>query len=465
MDGKNDEFNIDDLVSQALSNIEKQTEEIKQKNDEADPFSIENGFCLGAQPQDGKLNELKSNSGKYIKPSYDDILTVDDGEKPISDGLTLDELRAENTRRTASHAKSKTSSRKNTGEKKPHKLAKAVIWTVAIIVVSLGIAVAGLVAMIDVMGFNFENPETEWVTIPEGASTQEIAEILGEKEVIKYPFLFRVYSKLTGADGQYNYGDYELRASQGYDGIINALKEAGIQAPEVTVTIPERSTIDDIRSLFVKNNVCSEDEFDEAMNSGAYSYDFVSQIPTDKVYYRFEGYLFPNTYNFFEKTEDTDGLKNAERAIDKMLAETDKLITDEMIASAAEKGYTVHDMLTMASILELEASGSPDEMKNVAQVFYNRLNWKDQPRLLGSTPTSEYPYGNGRYDTNLHEGLPPGPLCSPSADAIKAAFEPNTEITATYFVTDSDMNFYYTNSLSEHNAIISELKSKGKWEY
>ncbi len=463
MDGKNDEFNIDELVSKALGNIEKQTDEIKQKNDEADPFSLENGFSLGAQrsEEDDDSIELSSNSGKYDSV-FDDIETVDAGEQPLTGGVSLSEMRDMKSRRNA-HAAG--SHRKGKKEKKPRKLLKTIIWTVTIIVISLGIAAAGLIAMIDVMGFNFENPETEWVTIPEGSSTQEIAEILAEKQVIKYPFIFRVYSKLTGADGQYNYGDYELRASQGYDGIISALKKAGIQAPEVTVTIPERSTVDEIRALLVKNEVCSEDEFNEAMKNGSYSYDFVSKIPNEKVYYRFEGYLSPNTYNFFKKTEDTDGVKNAERAIDKMLSQTDKIITADMKKAAKDKGYTVHEMLTMASILELEASGSPDQMSSVAQVFYNRLNWTDQPRLLGSTPTASYPYGNGRYDTNVYEGLPPGPLCSPSAAAIKAAFEPNTAVTATYFVTDKNMKFYYSNSLSEHNSIISELKSKGIWEY
>ena len=151
---------------------------------------------------------------------------------------------------------------------------------------------------------------------------------------------------------------------------------------------------------------------------------------------------------------------------DKMLNETSKHFAEEDIKLAESKGYTVHEILTMASILELEASGHESEMKNVAQVFYNRLNtWNNQPKLLGSTPTSKYPYGNGRYDTNVYEGLPPGPLCSPSADAIDAAINPNTDIKATYFVTDKTMKFYYTNSVKEHNAIIKELKSKNLWEY
>lgn len=450
-DSKND-FNIDDLVAKALGDIEQQTEDIKKKNDDADPFSIKNGFEFGNSGENSDDMELKSNSGKYER-EWDDISTVDNSEKPIEGGIALNDLRARQVQ------ESKPQRRK----KKKGGITKAVIWTLVIIFLSLGVAVSGLIMTIEVMGFNFDVNEV-WITIPQGASTKQIAEILGEKGVISSPFLFRVYSKITGADGQYNYGDYELNVS-GYDMIISKLKEPGIQAPEVTVTIPERATIDDIRELLVSNGVCSKEDFKEAMRDGTYDYDFVDQIPTDKVYYRFEGYLFPETYNFFELTEDGDGVQNAERAIDKMLYETDKRITDEMKTLAQEKGYTVHEMLTMASILELEASGSPDEMKNVAQVFYNRLAWENQPKLLGSTPTSKYPYGNGRYDTNVYEGLPPGPMCCPSEDAIIAAFYPNTDITATYFVTDKDMNFYYRDTLEEHNAIIAQLKNKGIWEY
>lgn len=453
-DNKN-EFNIDDLVSNALGNIEQQTEDIKQKNDDADPYSIENGFEFGESSEKVDEMDLKSSSGKYEKREWGDISTVDYGEKPIEGGLSLNELRVNPIK----NKKNENPRRK----KKKGGFAKAVIWTLVIIFLSLGIAVGGLAVMIEVMGFNFNVSEV-WITIPQGASTKQIAEILKEKDVINSALLFRVYSKVTGADGQYNYGDYELNVA-GYDMIITELKKPGIQAPEVTVTIPERATVDDICKLLVENDVCSEKDFKEAMRDGTYDYDFVADIPTDKVYYRFEGYLFPETYNFFIKTDDVDGVQNAERAIDKMLYETDKHITDEMKTVATEKGYTVHEMLTMASILELEASGSPDEMKNVAQVFYNRLAWEDQPKLLGSTPTSKYPYGNGRYDTNIYEGLPPGPMCCPSEDAIKAAFYPNTDITATYFVTDKDMNFYYRDTLAEHNAIIAQLKNKGIWEY
>ena len=103
---------------------------------------------------------------------------------------------------------------------------------------------------------------------------------------------------------------------------------------------------------------------------------------------------------------------------------------------AKKLGYTMHKITTMASIIELECSGYYDEMPKVSAVFYNRLNhWGDQPKMLGSSPTAEYPYGSGNYDTNKIEGLPPGPLCAPGANAIKAALNPNKDMEKIYFPT------------------------------
>ena len=104
-------------------------------------------------------------------------------------------------------------------------------------------------------------------------------------------------------------------------------------------------------------------------------------------------------------------------------------------------------------------------MPKVAAVFYNRLESPDWlgPRKLESDPTMKYPYGNGRYNTYETEGLPPGPLCAPSENAILAAASPEENFTATYFVTDNKMNFYYNNSLSAHQKTINKLKAEGKW--
>lgn len=147
-----------------------------------------------------------------------------------------------------------------------------------------------------------------------------------------------------------------------------------------------------------------------------------------------------------------------------MLSTLEEKLGSELKSSMFGGKYTFNEVMTMASLVELEAGGSPDEMANVAAVFYNRLKSKDFA-TLGSSPTRKYPHGNGRYNTYECEGLPPGPLCSPSLNSIKAAVSPTADFDYYYFVTDASMNFYYRKTLAEHNAIIAKLKAEKNWIY
>lgn len=345
--------------------------------------------------------------------------------------------------------------------KKRKGVGSAVIRIVAIFGISIILATAIIIVGADYLGIGINRGNEVVLEIEKGASTSEIAEQLKEKNAINSTILFRVYSKLMGYDGQYQYGVYSFNNELGYEELTNLLRTEGATAESVRVTIPERASIDDIIALLVENEVCTRSDFINAMDSDRYDYDFIDDLPTEEVYYRFEGYLFPDTYDFYCYD---DSAECAELAIDKMLARMDSVLTEDVKKKADEMGYSIHDILTMASIVELEASGNPEEMSSVAQVFYNRLNEWENP-LLGSSPTARYKYGKGRYDTNTNPGLPPGPYCSPSEKAIKAAVEPNTECKATYFVTDASMKFYYTYSLQEHNQIIRQLKAAKNWIY
>ena len=358
----------------------------------------------------------------------------------------------------------KNSRNRNKNNKKPKKDKRGMPTLLRILIIlciSFILAGAIIFAIVDFLGLTFSQNIDAQVENKSGYSTAQIADELHNKGVIKIPVLFRLYSKIKGADGTYQFGTYEISDSQSYDSIINTLKTPGESGETVTVTIPEGYSVRKIADLMEKKGVCSKDEFISAVKNNDYDYDFIKDIPTQSVYYRLEGYLFPDTYHFFKNTDGKSGQSCADKAVKKMLERTNQVITDDLKATAKKKGYSVHEILTMASVVELEASGYSDEMAKVAQVFYNRLRWTDQPAMLGSTPTADYP--DSRYNTNKYEGLPPGPLCSPSIEAINAALNPNTSVQADYFVTDKNMKFYYTNSLSEHNELVEKLKSEGLW--
>lgn len=369
----------------------------------------------------------------------------------IGEGFVVDTSADEET----SAAPAKKGKRKNKG------VGSALLRILIIIFVSLFLAFSIILLGAEYLGIGMNRGKEVVVDIKKGSSTRQIAEELKEVNAINSTFLFRVYSKLMGYDGEYQYGIYTFKNELGYSDLTELLRTEGAVAESVRVTIPERASIDDIIKLLVENGVCSRADFIDAMDSDRYGYDFIEALPTEQVYYRFEGYLFPDTYDFYCYD---NSVECAELAIDKMLKRMDEVLTKDLRKTARDRGYSVHEVLTMASIVELEASGNPEQMKNVAQVFYNRLSDWENP-LLGSSPTAKYKHGQGRYDTNKNPGIPPGPYCSPSAKAIEAACNPNEECKATYFVTDASMNFYYTYSLKEHNQIISKLKRENNWIY
>lgn len=364
--------------------------------------------------------------------------------------------------------------------KNKHRLLYSVLWVAIILIFascSAGIVLSGVC---DFFGISRVHKISDF-TIPENGNwgTEMIAEELYNEGVINHPFLFRVYSKLKHYDGTYQWGNYELNSEMDYGSIMWALQQ-GNTASTVQIRIPEAATVDTIIKLFEENGVCTRDQFITAMESGDYKYTWINSIPTNKVRYRFEGYLYPDTYNFYAEPS----VENAEKAIDKMLSAFNARLPknwQELVTAVGTRigksDMTLNDALAIGSILELEASGNHTEMKNVASVFYNRLTWSE-PHYLGSTPTYYYP--DNRYNTNAgpmtvenedgtdktypagSEGIPPGPQCSVTESAILACLEPS-DTNYTYFVTDIDMKFYYNKSYTAHLNTIASLRRNGKW--
>ena len=256
------------------------------------------------------------------------------------------------------------------------------------------------------------------------------------------------------------------------------LMNDGAKAESVKVTIPEGTGINDytknvngedvvvkgIATILEEKGVCSKSDFLYALNEIAFDTELLKNCNVGKTYYSLEGYLFPDTYDFYAY----DSEECAQMVVEKMIAQTENKITDDMYKRADEMGYTMNEILTMASIIQMESGQNSDEMANVAAIFYNRLD-SDDFGTLGSSPTCYYGESfkndDGRYDTYKVTGLPPGPLCSPGIDAIKAALYPAEKDGYFYFVTDSEGNFYYHKTMAEQNATIAKLQQGGNWIY
>ncbi|MBR6510441.1 MAG: endolytic transglycosylase MltG [Clostridia bacterium] len=380
-------------------------------------------------------------------------------------------------------------------EKKGDNPIKVVVWILAIIIVSVSLGFGIIYAGADYMGLGFGRGKDTTMDINRGTPASQIAEQLKDSGAVKIPMLFRVYAKFKGYDNQFKYGLYTFNTESGYEGLCQMLINEGAKAESVEVTIPEGTGINDftknvngekvtvpgIATILEKAGVCTRAEFLEALEEVKLESKLLKCADDVKTYHTLEGYLFPDTYNFYSFY---DGKTCAKLAIERMLQQSEIKITDEMFKRADEMGYSMNEILTMASIVQMEAGINAtteaakerlkDNMKGVASVFYNRLNATETGGTLGSSPTlfygDSFNRDDGRYNTQADnkfsaiKGLPPGPLCSPGIDAINAALYPKTS-DYYYFVTDSSGNFYFHKTMAEQNATIAKLKQGKQWIY
>ncbi len=362
-------------------------------------------------------------------------------------------------------------------EKKSKHTLKSTLWVIMIFVVSFALAFTIIFVGADYMGIGFGRGKDVTIEIPQGSPTVKIAQILEESGAIKLPIAFRLYAKVKGYENQFKYGVYNFNTEAGYDDIADMLITQGAKAQSVTVTIPEGTGINDfiknvngekvtvpgIATLLEKAGVCTKNDFLNALDDIKLDGKLLSNSDPDRTYYALEGYLFPNTYDFY----NYDSKECAVLAIKKMIAESESRITDEMYKKANDLGYNMNQILTMASIIQMESGKDNASLPKVAGVFYNRLNSPDFA-TLGSSPTCYYGESfkrdDGRYNTYNVKGLPPGPLCSPGIDAINAALNPVSS-DYYYFVTDANGKFYFHKTMAEQNKTINKLKQDKNWIY
>jgi len=271
--------------------------------------------------------------------------------------------------------------------------------------------------------------------IPMGSSTADIAEILNKNNIIKFPKVFKVLSKINGYDGTYKSGIHLIPQKRnyntlnGYDELMRILSSMPKSDLSVNVTIPEGYNYIQVIELFSQKNLIDKDKFIDVANNENFNYKFLKGIPSRE--FKLEGYLFPETYAFAP-----DG--GEKEIIGRMLEQFDKVFLPEYYERAKELNMTVDEVITLASIIERETK-LPEERAIVSGVFHNRLNAKDKTlRKLQSCATLQYIIYkrdgkvketitledekiNDPYNTYMYEGLPPGPICSPGKESIIAA--------------------------------------------
>ena len=286
------------------------------------------------------------------------------------------------------------------------------------------------------------------ITIPEGASTDKIAEILKDKNLIHSELFFKAMSRLQGHDGKYQWGKFEVKKSGGYEYLFKALSQPGNAPETVKVTIPEGYEIYKVADLLEEKGLIDKDRFYYLVDHGDFDYDFVKDIPKREM--RLEGYLFPDTYFFVPGDE--------EGIINEMLARFEEVYLKYQSNFAASE-MSMDEIITLASIIEREA-GSADK-KQVASVFTNRLASSEYP-YLQSCATVQYVLKERKsvlsyddtqidspYNTYINPGLPVGPIASPGEASIEAALNPDST-DYYFFVLGSDGKHHFSKTYAEH---------------
>lgn len=341
------------------------------------------------------------------------------------------------------------------------------------ILICLGIAavLSTLVVLFvrEVFALNRRGREGEAISITaeKDFTTDEAAVILKENRLIGSKTLFKVYSRLRGKYRTFSAGEYTLSPSAGYDGLIHRLSGGGaIKRRQVSVTVPEGSTVRDIiRIVCRENGICSEEEFTDTVKNGDFDkYTFIKNMTDDgrdeERLYRLEGYLYPDTYYFF-----TDS--SAYTVIDRMLENFDRHFDEKYLLACEKKGLTVDEAVTLASMIMKEAKKLSDYPK-VSSVFWNRKNSRAFGGRYQSDATLTYALGRPMaggdkedftpYNTYKYAGLPPSPICCPDMNAVSYALSPD-RTSYYYFVSDKNGDMLYATTYEQHRSNIKKASS------
>jgi UPF0755 protein len=311
-------------------------------------------------------------------------------------------------------------------------------------IIGIGIILASLMwlAACDVLALN-KKEITATIEIPEDFDMNEVIDQLKDKGIIEYKFLFRIFAKISEAEERIDPGTYQLSTKYDYRAIVAKLQEGADSSLTVEVTIPEGKSLKQTFELLEEKGVCDADKLWEAAEKHDFEYDFLDPATLgDKM--RLEGYLFPDTYEFYVDA-------SPEYVINKFLSNFNNRITDVMYNQAELRGMTMHEILTVASLIEMEA-GSNEERPTIASVIYNRLS--SDYSYLEIDATIQYILEERKerlteqdllidspYNTYLNKGLPPGPIANPGLASIKAALKPD----------ETDYFYYALNKQGTHN--------------
>lgn len=338
-------------------------------------------------------------------------------------------------------------------KRRRRKRINPILYILFVLIVSAILAGVGWLLISDLCAFNKVYIETK-VEVTADDTVKTVADKLEDGGLIEYKWFFRLFAGLTHADEKIGMGTYELNTDMDYKSLIRGMHSSAgnMTAETVTVTIPEGYTVSQIIKLLAKNGVSTEEALTEAAKTYKFDYDFIDNTSEDIS--RLEGYLFPDTYEFYVNMSQPSG------AFEKLISTFNSRIDDELLEKMVAKGYDLKDIVTIASLIEKETDGT--DQSKIASVIYNRLEGPGDKAgtygmlqidasLLYALPghegaiTSADMETDSRYNLYKYAGLPPTPIANPGLAAIQAALEPE-ETNYYYYALGTDkVHHFFTN--------------------
>lgn len=374
----------------------------------------------------------------------------------------------------------------------PHILA-TLVWLAIIVAIGVSLGRTLWLCCADLMAFGKEGKEVS-ITITDSDDIESISQKLADNGLVRYPGLFKTFAELTGKDENISVGTFTLNSKLDYNAMINGMTIYAGARYVVDVTFPEGYTCRDIFELLEEKEVCTVAELEEyAANGELNEYWFLEGVERgDK--YCLEGYLFPDTYEFYTNDEP-------ERVLEKMLDCFDVRYTDimkerltEINAAFAEmldnEGYdqeyidshqiTIREAVIIASLIEKE-SANVEENHVIASVIYNRLSDSSEPHYLNIDAALIYGLGgkidpetgesiplttadlqtDNPYNTYLNTGLVPGPICNPGQESLNAALTPEDTNYFYYALNPETGSHKFFTNYDDHLEFLEEVR---EWE-
>lgn len=362
----------------------------------------------------------------------------------------------------------------------PH-LAATAIWL--LIIIAIGVSVARMVWLCaaDVLALG-RTPISTTVVINEGDTIDDIANKLKDAGLINYPSLFKLYANFTKAHEKIQPGEYHINPPDAEDrnivydfmALVDLMSpHSPSQAVVSGLRIPEGYTCAQIFQLLEDNKVCSKADLenyiaginpeDPNAKSTLKEYWFLEGVTWgDK--YALEGYLFPNTYDFYE---DDDPQRVVEKMLDSFSANFNDVMKQKLEIMQAESGYTIRQIIIIASMIEKETANDLESF-TVSSVIYNRLHNSREYPFLNIDATLVYALGKTEltqedlamdhpYNTYTNKGLPPGPISNPSQNSIGAALDPEDTGYYFYALDPSTGEHHFSRTYKEHLEFLKSL--------